>query len=258
MAKGRVVSLLAEILAHKRAELARLGPAPRSSFEPRSVSLARGPGEPLRLIAEIKLRSPSAGSLSLALPVSERAAVYQRAGANMLSVLTDARYFDGAFEHVRQAREATSLPVLCKEFIVGERQLDWARASGADAVLLIVRCLAPPELDALLAGCRQRTLAALVEVSTDAEATRALDAGAEWVGVNARDLDTLAMDAERAASVLDRLPPGVTRVHLSGVGSAGDVGRLAARRVDAALIGEALMRQADPGPLLAEMRAAAG
>ena len=252
------MSLLAEILAHKRAEAAGLGPAPRSRFEPRPAPLARGPGQPLRLIAEIKRRSPSAGPLSTALSVGERARVYQRAGASMLSVLTDGKYFDGAFDHLRLAREASTLPLLCKDFIVGERQLDWARAAGADAVLLIVRCLAPPELDALLGACRARGLTPLVEVATDAEAARARDAGAELVGVNARDLDTLAMDPEGAARIVAGLPPGVTRVHLSGVASGEDVRQLAARRLDAALIGEALMRQADPAPLLAEMCAAAG
>jgi indole-3-glycerol phosphate synthase len=126
-------------------------------------------------------------------------------------------------------------------------------------VLLIVRCLAPPELDALLGACRARGLTPLVEVATDAEAAPrpGTREPSSW-GVNARDLDTLAMDPEGASRIVAGLPPGVTRVHLSGVASAQDVRQLAARRLDAALIGEALMRRADPAPLLAEMCAAAG
>lgn len=252
------MGVLAEILANKRRELDELGAPPPSDLAPRPHGLCRGEGEPLRLIAEIKRRSPSAGALSTALDVGARASAYERAGASMLSVLTDARYFDGSFAHLRLARDATELPILCKEFVLHVRQLDWARASGADAVLLIVRCLTPAALAELMAAARERGLAPLVEVASAEEARVALDAGADLIGVNARDLDTLEMNAARAQRVLDGLPSGITRVFLSGVRSEHEVRRLASERLDAALIGEALMRLDDPSELLARMRAAAG
>lgn len=254
------MGVLAEILAHKRRELVELRRRvpPVTGLRPRPLRLARRAGEPLRLLAEIKLRSPSAGPLSRVLGVADRARAYERAGASALSVLTDSAYFDGAFAHLSEARAATGLPVLCKEFVLDEIQLDWARACGADAVLLIVRCLEAERLAPLIAAARARELTPLVEVATLAEAAAAVAAGAELVGVNARDLDTLALDPERAARVLDSLPQGVTRVHLSGVGSALDVRRLAERGLDAALVGEALMRQDDPTELLTELRHAAG
>jgi indole-3-glycerol phosphate synthase len=211
----------------------------------------------LRLITEIKFRSPSAGQLSLRLSVAERAAAYERGGARMLSVLTDARFFDGSYEHLAAARAACELPLLCKDFVIDECQLDAARAFGADAVLLIVRCLEGNALPRLHAAARERELVPFVEVASEDEARRALDAGAELIGVNARDLDTLAMDAELAGRVLALLPPELTRVHLSGLRTPESVSRVAATAVDAALMGEALMRQDDPEPLLRSMVAAA-
>lgn len=252
------MSLLQQILAQKRVEVARLGPPPASSLAPRPIELRRTAHGPMHLICEIKRRSPSAGQLSTALGVGARARAYERGGASMISVLTDAEYFDGSFAHLSEARDATSIPILCKEFVIDEVQLDWARAMGADAVLLIARCLDQERLTALLAGAKRRQLTPLVEVATEAESERARALGVEWIGVNARDLDSLAMDRERARRIVAGLPPAVTRVHLSGVGSAGDVGRLATDGLDAALIGEALMRCDDPTELLAQMRAAAG
>ena len=140
--------------------------------------------------------------------------------------------------------------------MIEEAQLDAARAFGADAVLVIVRCLPPGKLAPMIAAARARQLVPLVEVVTEDEAARALDAGADLVGVNARDLDTLEMDGERAARVLATLPAAVTRVHLSGIAAPADVTRVAASPADAALVGETLMRQDDPEPLLRELVAA--
>ncbi len=250
--------MLERILSVKRDEVAALRerrlPSPPSEL--RRVQLSRPAGEPLRLIAEIKRRSPSAGALSTRLGVPERAAAYERAGARMLSVLADRQFFDGAWEHLAEARAACELPILCKEFVIEEAQLDAARAFGADAVLVIVRCLPPGKLAPMIAAARARQLVPLVEVVTEDEAARALDAGADLVGVNARDLDTLEMDGERAARVLATLPAAVTRVHLSGIAAPADVTRVAASPADAALVGETLMRQDDPEPLLRELVAA--
>jgi indole-3-glycerol phosphate synthase len=253
-----VSGVLAKILARKAEEVVALR---KRSFppgpEPRPLGLRRGPSEPLRLIAEIKRRSPSAGPLSAVLGVAERAAAYERAGASMLSVLSDTQFFDGAFEHLAEARAATRLPVLCKEFVVDEVQLDAARSFGADAVLLIVRFLSPERLSTLMRAARERGLAPFVEVVDVTEAKVALEAGATLVGVNARDLDTLKMDPVRAARTLAGLPDGVTAVHLSGLATPEAVVEVAQGTADAALVGEALMRKDDPEPLLRELVAAA-
>jgi indole-3-glycerol phosphate synthase len=253
-----VSGVLAEILAQKAEEILALR---KRSFPPapelRPLGLRRLPGEPLRLITEIKRRSPSAGALSTKLTVGERAAAYERAGSAMLSVLVDARFFDGAFEDLAVARAATKLPVLCKEFVLDEVQLDAARSFGADAVLLIVRILSPERLSSLMRAARERGLLPFVEVVDEAEARVALEAGATLIGVNARDLDTLKIDPIRAARTLSGLPDGVTAVHLSGLGSTEAVQDVARGFADAALVGEALMREDDPEPLLRSLVAAA-
>ncbi len=250
--------VLARIIAHKREELAalrrrRLPPEPPR----RPVELRRQVTGELSLLAEIKHRSPSAGALSTALSVGERARAYEAGGARLISVLCDETFFGGRYEHLSEARSSVSIPLLCKEFVIDEVQLDAARAFGADAVLLIVRCLPQPDLQRLLTAAHDRQLEALVEIHGPEEASRALDAGARLVGVNARDLDTLQMHPEQAREVLEALPAQVVRAHLSGVAGPADVRRVAASSADAALIGETLMRRDDPTPLLRELCAAA-
>ncbi len=277
--------VLTAILAYKREEIAALraqGPAPELGFAPRSFPLqprSRSPlsgtelggsapnpedahaasavRAPLQLICEIKRRSPSSGALDTTLSVAERAARYASAGADLLSVLTDARSFGGSFEHLTEARRACELPILCKEFILDPVQLEHAARAGADAVLLIVRCLGPA-LRSLHQAATALRLTPLVEVTTEAEAAQALAAGARWIGVNARDLDTLEMDLPRAERVLAALPPHIVTAQLSGLSTPQAVARVAESRADAALIGTALMREADPAPLLRALRAAAG
>jgi indole-3-glycerol phosphate synthase len=254
-----MASVLQQILDHKRTELASLRKLPQPPAPPRRpLRLKRSPGEGLTLIAEIKRRSPSAGVLSTTLGVAERARAYERGGAAMISVLCDARYFDGAYEHLAQARAATSLPILCKEFVVDELQLDLARAYGADAVLLIARCLEPARFIALAAAARERDLEVLAEVHANApsEVAVALESGAALVGVNARDLDTLVMNLPQAQRVLAALPDTVTRVHLSGLHTEEQVRAVSLSRADAALIGEGLMREDDPTELLTRLVAA--
>lgn len=252
------MGVLAEILAQKTRELPELRqralPNPPAR---RPVTLARGATGKLSLIAEIKRRSPSAGALSTALSVAERAAAYTRGGASMLSVLCDRQFFDGDYEHLRQARAATPLPLLCKEFVIDVCQLDAARAYGADAVLLIVRCVTPAALADLVRQARERELVPFVEVANEEEVKVALDAGADFIGVNARDLDRLVMDPSRAKRVLAAIPAHVVRAHLSGLSKPEDVSRILDSGADAALIGEALMRLDDPEPLLGSLARAA-
>jgi len=249
--------VLARILAKKRDELPALRALKLPAAPgPRAFSVRRG-SHGLKLITEIKFRSPSAGALSTALSVSERARAYQRAGASMISVLCDETFFDGAYAHLAQARAACELPLLCKEFVIDESQLDAAVAYGADAVLLIVRCLTEERLQELTLAARARKLEPFVEIVSDEESKMAVGAGATLIGVNARDLDTLVMDAARPARLLAELPASVTRVHLSGIARPEDVQRVADSPADAALIGEALMREDQPEARLRELVAAA-
>jgi indole-3-glycerol phosphate synthase len=253
--------VLERILAQKRREMAVLVPRAAGSLAPRGSlvveRLRRGNGE-LRLLTEIKRKSPSAGTLSTALSVGERARVYATGGAAMISVLADEQFFDGSWDYVAEARRvAGDTLVLAKEFVIDERQISEAAAVGADGVLLIVRCLEPARLRALVADARTKGLEPLVEIVDENELATALEADATVIGVNARDLDTLKMDAARTARVLAQIPPRCVRLHLSGVKSPDDVAALRASEVDGALIGEALMRLDDPAPLLRAMRAAA-
>jgi indole-3-glycerol phosphate synthase len=261
------VSLLGDILAAKQRELAVLRDRPRrpSARTPIGVveALRRGRAAPLRIIAEVKLRSPSAGALSHALAPGDRAVAYAEAGASMVSVLCDGPFFDGSWDHLAAARaclDAAGLrvPLLAKEFVVDARQVEEARDRGADAVLLIARIVDGASLKRLVQTARDEGLEPLVEVVDEPELEAALAAGASLVGVNARDLDSLAMDAGRTVRVLDAIPARLVAVHLSGLKAPEDITKVASGRADAALVGEALMRQDDPRALLRAMVKEAG
>ncbi len=261
------MSQLAQILATKRREVAELRAV--AAIGPTRVpmnvagALRRGNAAPLRLIAEVKLRSPSAGNLSRALRPGDRAVAYAEAGASMVSVLSDSAFFDGSWEHVGEARlkldeAGYRVPVLAKDFVVDERQIAEACMRGADAILLIARIVEAHELKRLARFARASGMEPLIEIVDERELEWALSAEARVIGVNARDLDTLAMDASRAARVCAAIPPDVVAVHLSGLRVAGDVAEVARGRADAALVGEALMREDDPRPRLRAMVQAAG
>lgn len=261
------MSVLERILAAKRAEVDAMraevgararGPAPRDVL----AALRRPDGAPLRIVAEIKHRSPSAGPLSRALTVPDRALAYARAGATMISVLCDAPFFDGGWEDLARARAAVDAAnlatlVLAKEFVIDPLQIARARRAGADAVLLVARIVSPAQLAELAAAARAEGLEPLVEVVTQQELDAAVAAGARLVGVNARDLDTLAMDPAAAARLLAAIPASVVPMHLSGLRTPEDVAAVARGPAHAALLGEALMRTDDPKPLLRAMVAAA-
>jgi indole-3-glycerol phosphate synthase len=251
------MSRLGDIVATKRVEIDTLRRVPRagSSRATLDVRQALRDARALRLIAEVKLRSPSAGPLSRALTPAARALAYARAGASMVSVLCDGPHFGGSWGDLAAARDqldtaGLAVPLLAKEFILDPRQIVEARDRGADAVLLIARIVDRPTLVALARAARDESLEPIVEVVDEPELDAALGAGARVVGVNARDLDTLAMDADRAARVLGAIPRDVIAVHLSGIKTATDIEQLAHGRADAALVGEVLMRQDDPGTLL--------
>jgi len=205
------------------------------------------------VIAEIKRRSPSRGSLAPGLVPGVLAKAYATAGAGCLSVLTDRQFFGGSPGDLAEARTAVGLPVLRKDFTVCAADVCDARLMGADALLLIVAALSPDELRGLLALATSLGLDTLVEVHDEAEAETALDAGATLIGVNQRDLATFEVDAGRAARVAGCLPSGVVKVAESGIRTASDVARLAEAGFDAVLVGEALVTASDPGAALASL-----
>lgn len=217
-------------------------PAPRGAA---FAAALRRPGA-INVIAECKHRSPSRGVLRRNYDPVAQAQAYARGGAAAISVLTEPSFFDGALEHLTRVRAAVTVPVLRKDFVVDPYQLLEARAAGADAVLLIVSALDDERLTRLLAQAGALRLAALVEVHDEDEMERALAAGATLIGVNNRNLRTLAVDLEVSARVAARLPAGVTAVSESGVRTAADVDRLRGLGYSAFLVGERLMTSTDP------------
>lgn len=212
---------------------------------PRGFAAAlRRPGE-VRLLAEVKRRSPSAGEIRPGADPVEVARGYQSGGAAALSVLTDREFFGGDLDFLRRVSRETDLPVLRKDFVIDPVQVWEARAAGADAVLLIVRILNDAELGDLLALIGELGMDALVEVHDAEELERATDAGARLLGINNRDLDTFCTDLRLSIRLAPRVPSGATLVAESGIRTADDVRRLGDAGVDAILVGESLMRQPD-------------
>ena len=258
--------LLATIVAAtRRIVQVRSAAAPRAALEaacvrrPEGTRFARAlrDGEAPRVIAECKRRSPSRGILRAEYDPAAHAAAYEAGGAAAISVLTEPTFFDGAPDHLRAVRQAVALPLLRKDFIVCEYQLVEAAALGADAVLLIVSALTDAELRRLIAAAEEIGLACLVEVHEREEAQRAVDAGATLVGVNSRNLRTLAVDLSVLESVVPLLPASVAAVAESGIRTNADVERLSALGYRAFLVGERLITQPDPGAALRELRGAA-
>jgi indole-3-glycerol phosphate synthase len=210
----------------------------------------------LSVIAEIKRRSPSKGDLAPDLVAGVLAKSYAAGGAACLSVLTDRDFFGGSQEDLGEARAATSLPVLRKDFTISEADVCDTRIMGADAVLLIAAALSHALLHRLVELARDIGLDALVEVHDESELDVALAAGASLIGVNQRDLVTFEVDTRRAERVAAAMPEGVVRVAESGIGGPEDARRLAAAGFDAVLVGESLVRSADPSGAVAALRGA--
>jgi len=205
------------------------------------------------VIAELKKASPSKGLIRAEFCVEELARELEAAGAAALSVVTDEEFFQGSLENLRLASAVVKVPCLRKDFIVDEFQLLEARANSADAVLLIVAALSNAELNRLALGARLNGLDVLCEVHNEDELQRALDAGCDLIGVNARDLRTFQVDGETAFRLAGRLPKDVVKVAESGIRSGEDIARLRAAGYQAFLIGESLMRAAAPGVALREL-----
>lgn len=212
----------------------------------------KAPG--LSVIAEIKRRSPSAGEIDAALDPVSQARAYESGGADAISVLTEPDFFGGSLDDLVAVREAVTLPVLRKDFTRNAAQLVEARASGADAALLIVATLSQPILERLVTTSIDVGIDVIVEVHTADEVDRAVAAGASIIGVNNRDLMTFRTDLSVAESLAGRIPEGLVSIAESGVSSVVGARRMRVARYDAILVGEAVVRAADPAALVAALK----
>lgn len=205
------------------------------------------------IIAEVKFRSPSKGMLRPEKDVETVAESYQKAGASCLSVLVDDKHFGGEWGFLDRARSACELPLLAKGFFYDPYDLLEARASGADAALLIARSLSRPELETMLATARELGLQTLLELHDDADLEKAQGLELDLVGINHRDLDTLVMDMDLSHRIADRMPPARVRVAESGLNTAEDLSRMVDLGYQAVLMGTRFMSQSQPGLELAQL-----
>jgi indole-3-glycerol phosphate synthase len=227
-------------LRSRAAELDRQARA-RNDFRDFRSALQQSDGS-LAVIAEIKKASPSAGIIATSFNPVEIAKDYERSGANAISVLTDAQFFQGKLQDLADVRRAVSVPLLRKDFILDGIQIAEAAVNGADAILLIVAALEQKQLIELLHAAATYRLDALVEVHTREELKRALDAGAKIIGINNRNLATFDVDLAATEELCREVPDEIVLVSESGIKTPQDVARVKACGVDAVLVGEALMR----------------
>jgi indole-3-glycerol phosphate synthase len=258
------VSVLDDILVDVRADLAarqqtepleKLKEAASRAQSPRDVKAAlRTDG--VAVIAEVKRASPSKGALAAIADPAALATDYEAGGARVISVLTEARRFGGSLEDLAAVRDVVNVPLLRKDFVISSYQLWEARAHGADMVLLIVAALEQNALVSLVERARSIGLVPLVEVHEEAELGRALDAGADVIGVNARSLATLAVDRSIFTRLAPRIPDDVIKIAESGVRGPHDLLAYAAAGADAVLVGESLVVGKDPRSAVADLVAA--
>jgi indole-3-glycerol phosphate synthase len=250
---GRIIGEAAERVSKLRRDAPRLE---------RTAADAGRPGLSLKdalrqtsvgIIAEVKRRSPSKGWIAEGLPAVALAHAYADGGAAAISVLTEPTHFDGSIEDLDAVVGDIDLPVLKKDFHIDPIQLAEARAHGATAVLLIVRALHPQQLQAMLDAAKQFQLETLVEVRDKDELKRAIDAGAEIIGINNRDLETLIIDPTTSVRLLPMIPSGLVAVVESGISTITDVARVAALGVDAVLVGSSLSSADDPEALVRQL-----
>ena len=253
--------LLEAIVAATRARVeAASAREPRSLLERRALAQRPNGGAfserlsrqgSINVIAECKRRSPSRGVLRAAYDPVSIAQGYEDAGAAAISVLTEPAFFDGSLDHLAAVRRAVTIPLLRKDFLVDEYQLLEARAAGADAILLIVAALDDRLLGSLSQTAKDLELAALVEVHNVDECHRAIDAGANIIGVNNRNLRTLQVDLEASREIARMLPPNVIGISESGLKTPSDLQAMKALGYRAFLMGERFMIEPDPGAELA-------
>ncbi len=257
-----IVSVLDEIIVGVREDLARregLLPAVELSAMLADVPPTRDPMPEFRapglsVIAEVKRRSPSKGDLAAIPDPAKLAQAYAAGGAAAISVLTEERRFGGSLADLRAVRAAVDTPLLRKDFIVSTYQLDEARFAGADLALLIVAALDDAQLRQLHDHARGLGLTVLVEVHDEEETQRAVALGADLIGVNARNLKTLAVDPETFGRLAALIPPGVVKVAESGISGPDDAAYFAAQGASVVLVGEALVKNGDPDAGVRAMR----
>jgi indole-3-glycerol phosphate synthase len=255
------VSVLNEILEGVRTDLAarqRQTPLERlKDLAKRAASsrdaVAALSGQDVAVIAEVKRASPSKGTMAAISDPAALACDYEAGGASVISVLTEPRHFGGSLEDLAAVRERVSVPVLRKDFIVSSYQLWEARAHGADMVLLIVAALEQNALVSLVERAMSIGLVPLVEVHTDAEVVRAVEAGAKIIGVNARDLTTLEVDRGVFARLAPLIPAHIVKIAESGIRGPRDLFAYAAAGADAVLVGESLVTGKDPRSAVADL-----
>ncbi|MFB9239720.1 indole-3-glycerol phosphate synthase TrpC [Plantactinospora siamensis] len=235
-----------EVPLERVRELASAAPPPLDAY-----AALRRPG--VAVIAEVKRSSPSRGPLAEIADPADLAAQYASGGARCISVLTEGRWFGGSLADLGAVRAAVDVPVLRKDFVVSSYQVHEARAHGADLVLLIVAALPQNVLVGLLERVESLGMTALVEVHTEEEADRALDAGAQVIGVNARDLRTLGVDRSVFERIAPGLPSNVVKIAESGVRGPHDLIRYASAGADAVLVGEGLVTKKSPREAVAEL-----
>jgi indole-3-glycerol phosphate synthase len=250
------MSRLGEIIDYKRTEIAPWL-AHTADWHERAAAL--GPFRGFRkalvsglfgFIGEVKKASPSAGVIADDFDPIRTALVYDEAGANCISVLTDEKFFQGHLDYLALVRHKVSRPILRKDFTIHEVQIYQAALAGADAVLLIVAALTDDELERFKAAADEVGIDCLIEVHDEAELGRALDAGADFIGINNRNLATFDVDLNVTERLAGEVPGNCTIVSESGIRTADDIRRVIAAGVHGALIGEALMRASDPRALL--------
>ena len=255
------MSVLDEIIVGVREDLARRqAEVPETDLRAAlaEVSAPRDPMPAFRqpgisVIAEVKRRSPSKGDLAEIPDPAALARAYAEGGAAAISVLTEERRFGGSLDDLRTVRAAVETPILRKDFIVDGYQLLEARAAGADLALLIVAALADDDLRRLHDQACELGLTVLVEVHDEAETERAVSLGAELIGVNARNLKTLAVDRDTFGRLAPLIPDHVVKVAESGITGPADVARYVAEGADVVLVGEALVKDGDPESAVREM-----
>jgi indole-3-glycerol phosphate synthase len=255
-------TVLDEIVVSKRQEIERaIAAVPetelrrrlRDAPSVRNLADALAANTGIHLIAEIKQASPSAGLLRADFDPESIAATYAAHGASAISVLTDAPFFQGSLDHLARVRNCVSLPVLRKDFILDPYQIIEARAHGADSLLLIAEVLPDRQLNERLLLCRELGMEPLVELHDPENLRRVIDAGAQLVGINNRNLRTFVTDLAHTTNLTAQIPADRILVSESGIGSRADVERLKAAGVRAILVGETLMRAKDIGRKIDEL-----
>jgi indole-3-glycerol phosphate synthase len=205
------------------------------------------------VVAEHKRRSPSAGTIREGAGCAEIVMAYERGGAAAISILTEEAHFGGSLADLREARAATELPILRKDFTIDPYQLYEAKVAGADGVLLVVGSLEQSELASLYTQARELDLDALVEIHDDEELERALELDCDVIGINNRNLEDFSVDIQRTFDLLADVPAGKVVVSESGIHHRGQIDELEQVGVDAVLVGEALMRAPEPEAALREL-----